>query len=130
MKTFQARVLGLLLVLAAPLALSAAGRNPGLGADESGPLKVATDIQSLRIIDQVKPNYPELAKLSRTEGVVAMNILIGKDGKVNKVDIVSGPPLLTRAAQEAVKQWKYKPTIVNGGPVEVITEVTVQFHMH
>jgi len=130
MKTFHVRVLGLLLVLAAPLALSAAGRNPGLGGEDSGPLKVASDIQSLRIVDQIKPSYPELAKLSRTEGTVALNVLIGKDGKVSKVEILSGPPLLTRAAQEAVKQWKYKPTIVNGAPVEVITEVTVQFHMH
>ena len=126
----KARIFGLLLVLAAPLGLSAAGRNPGLGSEDSGPLKISQDIQSLRIIDQVKPAYPELAKLSRTEGTVILQILISKDGKVTKVEIVSGPALLTRAAQEAVKQWKYKPTIVGGQAVEVITPVTLQFHLH
>ena len=89
MKT--AKTFALLLVLAAPLAVAAAGRNPGLGPDDSGPLKVAGDIQSLRIVEQVKPVYPELARLSRTEGTVTLNVLIGKDGKVEKVDIVSGP---------------------------------------
>jgi TonB family protein len=122
--------LALMLVLAAPLALSAAGRNPGLGPDDSGPLKVATEIQNLRLVEQVKPTYPELAKLSRTEGTVVLQILITKDGKVSKVEIVSGPPLLTRAAQDAVKNWKYKPTIVNGQEVEVSTQVKVQFNMH
>jgi periplasmic protein TonB len=127
MKT--ARILGLLMVLATPLAFSATGPNPGLGAENSGPIKVAADIQSLRLLDQVKPVYPELAKLSRTEGSVTLQVLIGKEGKVEKVEIVSGPALLTRAASEAVKQWKYKPTIVNGQPVAVITPVTLQFHM-
>jgi protein TonB len=125
----KTNILGLLFVLAAPLAFAAAAKNPGLGPDDSGPLKVAGDIQSLRIIEQVKPVYPELAKLSRTEGTVTLQILIGKDGKVAKVDIVSGPALLTRAASDAVKQWKYKPTIVGGQAVEVSTPVTLQFHM-
>ena len=125
----NARILGLLIALAAPLALSAAAKNPGLGPDDSGPLKVAGDVQSLRIIDQVKPVYPELAKLSRTEGTVTLHVLIGKDGRVEKVEIVSGPALLTRAASDAVKQWKYKPTIIGGQAVEVITSVPLAFHM-
>ena len=94
----QGRIFGLILILAAPLTLSAAGRNPGLGPDDSGPLKVGSDIQSLRLVDQVKPAYPELAKISRTEGTVALNVLIGKDGKVTKVDIISGPAQIGRAS--------------------------------
>jgi protein TonB len=110
-------------------ASAAAGKNPGLGADDSGPLKVAEDIQKLRILEQVKPVYPELARISRTEGSVTMQIGINKEGGVSKVEIVSGPALLTRAAQDAVKQWKYKPTIVNGQAVEVITQVRISFTM-
>ncbi len=124
------RNLGLTMLLAAPLAMAAAGINPGLGAESSGPLKVAGEVQMLRIVDQVKPVYPDLAKLSRTEGTVVLQVLINKDGGVTKVEITSGPALLTRAASDAVKQWKYKPTIVNGQAVEVITSVSVQFHMH
>ena len=122
------KILGLLLVLAAPLALAAA-RNPGLGSEDSGPLRVADDIQSLRIIEQIKPVYPELAKISRTEGAVVLQVLINKEGTVVKTEIVSGPALLTRAAQEAVKQWKYKPTIVSGQAVEVITRIKLQFNL-
>ncbi len=128
MKRWQTSIFGLWLVLAAPLAVSAA-RNPGLGPDDSGPLKVAQEIQGLKITEQPKPAYPELARLSRTEGAVVLQVLIARDGKVSKIEIVSGPALLTRAAQEAVKQWKYRPTIVNGQEVEVSTQVKVQFSM-
>lgn len=118
-----------MIVVAAVLMSSAAWavRMPGLGPDDNGPLHVAPDIQSLRIVTSAKPVYPELARLSRTEGAVVLNISISKDGTVSKVEIVSGPSLLTRSAQEAVRQWKYKPTIVNGQAVEVITQVRLNF---
>ena|SRR5258708_39278303 len=118
-----------ILFLAAVTASASAGKNPGLGADDSGPLKVAEDIQKLRIVDQVKPAYPELARISRTEGSVTLQININREGGVSKVEVVSGPALLTRAAQDAVKQWKYKPTVVNGQAVEVITQVRIAFTM-
>jgi len=124
------KTLALMLVLAAPLALAAGKANPGLSTDDSGPIRVADDVQNLRVIEQVKPVYPELAKLSHTEGAVTLQILINKEGTVTKTEIVSGPALLTRAAQEAVKQWKYKPTIVAGQPVEVITRIKLQFNLH
>lgn len=117
-------------VLTMAMAIPAsAAKNPGFGADDNGPLKVAQEIQNLRIIDQVKPAYPELAKLSRTEGSVMLQVFISREGTVSKVEVVSGPPLLTRAAQDAVKQWKYKPTQVNGQAVEVVTQVQVKFSM-
>jgi protein TonB len=71
--------------------------------------------------------YPEQAPISRTEGSVQLQVSITREGAVSKVEVVSGPALLTRAAQDAVKQWKYKPTIVNGQAVEVITQVRVNF---
>jgi protein TonB len=118
-----------MIVIAALLIAPAAWAvtTPVLGPDDSGPLHVAQDIQSLRLITQVKPVYPELARLSRTEGAVILQVNITRDGSVSKVEIMSGPSLLTRAAQEAVRQWKYKPTVVNGQAVEVVTQVRVAF---
>jgi protein TonB len=108
---------------------SPAPKNPGLGPDDNGPLKVAEEIQKLRIVEQVKPIYPELAKISRTEGSVTLQLTINREGGVSKVEIVNGPALLTRAAQDAAKGWKYKPTIVNGQAMEVITQVHISFTM-
>ncbi|SRR6266404_7707245 len=108
---------------------SPAPKNPGLGPDDNGPLKVAEEIQKLRIVEQVKPTYPELAKISRTEGSVTLQLTINREGGVSKVEIVNGPALLTRAAQDAAKGWKYKPTIVNGQAMEVITQVHISFTM-
>ena len=128
MKNLIQRSAVLAVFLLAPLTW-AAGRNPGSGPDDNGPLKVGQEIQSLRLIEQVKPTYPELAKLSRTEGAVMLQVSINKEGTVSKCEIVSGAPLLTRAAQDAVKRWKYKPTVINGSPVEVITQVRVVFNL-
>jgi protein TonB len=116
------------LLLSAPI--WAANTNPGLGPDDRGPIHVAQEIQDLRLIDKVKPVYPELAKLSRTEGAVTLQVAISKEGSVTKVDVVNGPALLTRAAQEAVKQWKYKPTVVNGQAVDVVTTVRIVFSIN
>jgi len=119
------KLMAIAILLAAPSVWAV--KTPGLGADDSGPVKIAGDIQSLRAITQVKPVYPELAKMTHTEGAVMLQVSITKEGSVSKVEVLTGPPLLTRAAQEAVKQWKYKPTIINGQPVEVITNVRVAF---
>jgi protein TonB len=121
------KMMAIAVLLIAPSVWAA--KTPGLGPEDSGPVKVAQDIQSLRAITTIKPVYPELAKMSRTEGSVTLQVSITKEGSVSKVEVMSGPPLLTRAAQDAVKQWKYKPTIVNGQPVEVITLVKVAFSL-
>ena len=75
----------------------------------------------------VKPVYPPLARRARIQGKVRFTAIIGKDGRVQNLQIISGHPLLVPAAQDAVKQWVYRPTLVNDEPVEVVTQVDVNF---
>ena len=79
------------------------------------------------LIYQVKPVYPQIAKLTRTQGVVVLEAVISKDGTIDSLRVISGHQLLTQAALDAVRQWKYRPTMLNSEPVEVITTVTVTF---
>jgi protein TonB len=83
-------------------------------------------IQGL-LIRQIKPNYPPLAKQARISGSVVLQAVIGKDGTIQNLRAVSGHPMLIQSAIDAVRQWKYKPYILNGEPVEVDTQVTVNF---
>ena len=73
------------------------------------------------------PAYPPLARQGRISGVVRLNAVIGKDGAVEQLSVASGHPLLIRAAVDAVSQWRYRPTLLNGEPVEVITQIGVHF---
>jgi protein TonB len=79
------------------------------------------------LIRQVPPTYPPLAKQARVSGEVRLRLVVGTDGAVKEVTVVSGHPLLIQAAIDAVRQWLYRPTVVNGVPVEVLTEVAVNF---
>jgi len=79
------------------------------------------------LIAQPRPMYPPLAKQARIQGVVELNAVIGKDGTVGSLSVVKGHPLLVQAAIDAVKQWRYKPTLLNGEPVEVQTTIDVNF---
>ncbi len=91
------------------------------------PLRISDGGQAANLIYQVKPPYPTLAKITHTQGVVVLEAVIKRDGSIESVRVVSGHPLLTQAALDAVKQWKYRPTLLNGEPIEVITTVTVTF---
>ncbi len=83
-------------------------------------------VSGLKVRD-VKPNYPPLAKAARIQGVVVLQAQISKDGSIENLQLISGHPMLAPAAIEAVKQWKYKPYLLNGEPVEVETTVQVNF---
>jgi len=71
--------------------------------------------------------YPQLAKQARIQGVVRFTAIIGKDGSIQNLTLVTGHPLLLEAARQAVSQWQYKPTLLNGEPVEVVTTIDVNF---
>ncbi|MCU1273554.1 MAG: peptidase BlaR1, partial [Bryobacterales bacterium] len=90
-------------------------------------IRVGAAVQQSNLRQSISPVYPPLAKQARIQGVVRFNVIIGKDGHISNVTLVSGHPLLVPAAQEAVKQWIYKPTLLNGDPVEVATMVDVPF---
>ena len=79
------------------------------------------------LVHQVKPQYPELAMKARIQGTVVLQAVIGKDGTVQDLRLVSGHPMLAPAAIEAVRQWRYRPYLLNSEPVEVDTQINVNF---
>lgn len=90
-------------------------------------IRVGGNVQQAKLIRQPKPIYPPLAKQARISGVVRLNAIIGKDGTIQNLTVASGHPLLIQAALEAVKQWVYQPTLLNGEAVEVVTQIDVNF---
>jgi protein TonB len=90
-------------------------------------IRVGGNVQQALLMKQPKPIYPPLAKQARIQGVVRLNAIIGKDGTIQNLTVATGHPLLVPAAMEAVKQWVYKPTLLNGEPVEVVTQIDVNF---
>ena len=81
------------------------------------------------LIHKVMPVYPQIAMITRQQGTVVLHAIIGRDGSIQQLQVVSGPPLLMKAAMDAVAQWRYKPYQLNGQPVEVDTQITVNFKL-
>lgn len=107
-------------------------RNDGVwGGAVLGPnrIRVGGAVQAASLIDRVPAEYPALARQARIQGTVRFNIGIGRDGNVVALEVVSGHPLLIPNAAEAVRQYRYKPTIVDGQPVEVTTQADVNFSL-
>jgi protein TonB len=92
-------------------------------------IRLTSNVESASIIRKVIPEYPVTAILARISGKVVLHAIIAKDGTVQELQYVSGPPLLVAAAINAVKQWRYKPTMLNGEPVEVATTIDVVFSL-
>ena len=97
-------------------------------AGEVGRFRVDGNIQSTRLVNKVQPVYPPLARQARIEGVV-LYAIIGKDGSIEQLEVISGHPLLQQAALDAVRQWVYQPTLLEGKPVEVDTTIDVAFQL-
>lgn len=91
------------------------------------PIRVGGVVQASRLIRRVEPSYPELAKRARVQGAVLLQVTIDELGNVAEVKVIRGHALLDQAAIEAVSQWKYSPTLLNGEPVSVVATVTVSF---
>ena len=86
-------------------------------------------MQESKILRRVDPVYPELAKRARVDQIVMLEVSVDEEGNVANVRVIRGHPLLDQAAIDAVKQWKYSPTLLNGEPVPVIATVTVIFKL-
>jgi TonB family protein len=81
------------------------------------------------LVKRVPPDYPEVARQARVQGQVVLHAIINKNGDIEELSLVSGHPMLAPAALEAVKQWKYKPYLLNGQPVKVVTQIIVNFSL-
>jgi TonB family protein len=92
-------------------------------------IRVGGNVQTANLVTKVEPVYPPLAQQARISGQVRFAVIIGKDGNILNVQLVSGHPLLVAAARDAVTHYVYKPTLLNGNPVEVITQVDVNFSL-
>jgi len=105
---------------------------PAGGIPENPPqrIKVSGNVQSAMIVSKVRPVYPELAKSARVQGVVRLAAVIGKDGTMQELHSLEGPPLLIQAAMDAVRQWTYRPTLLNGEPISVETTIEVNFTLN
>ncbi len=90
-------------------------------------IRVGGNAQSNNLIYKLTPKYPQEAKEARVQGTVTLAVTVGSDGRVKDVQLLSGPDLLVQSAMEAVWQWVYRPTLLNGEPVEVITQVDVNY---
>jgi periplasmic protein TonB len=92
-------------------------------------ITVGGNVQAAHLVNRVQPVYPPLARQTRISGTVKLHAIIGKSGAVEQLQVVSGHPLLVQSALDAVKQWRYQPTLLNGEPVEVDTEIDVIFSL-
>ena len=79
------------------------------------------------LILRIQPDYPSLARQARIQGLVVLRAMISREGAIENLQVLSGHPMLVRAAMDAVRQWRYRPYVLNGEPVEVETEVKVNF---
>ena len=104
----------------------AAPPQPNLAA-LAGATVVAGNVEASNLINSVTPVYPPLAKMARQQGTVKFQAAIGKDGTIENLMLISGPPLLVQSAMDAVKKWTYKPMVLNGAPVQVVTTIDVNF---
>ena len=107
------------------------GIVPGLGdgAPLPPPVRVGGRVQNARIVERALPVYPPEAVEQRVAGTVKLEAIIGIDGAVRDLSLVEGHPLLAPAAIEAVRQWRYRPTLLNGRAVEVVTLIDVHFNL-
>lgn len=94
---------------------------------ELQPKRVVSVLSEAQLLNRVEPVYPKIALLSGVQGEVKLHAIIARDGKIMSLSVISGHPLLVRAAEDAVSQWRYRPYYLNGEPVEVETFITVHF---
>ena len=92
-------------------------------------VRVASGVANGLLRHKVDPEYPSGARAQHVQGDVVLTVIIDKSGNISELKVESGDPVLTSASVKAVKQWKYRPYLLNGEPVEVETRITIKFHM-
>lgn len=104
-------------------------KEPAKAKEPARPLTIGGNVAAANLIHRVEPVYPALAKAARVQGVVMFQATIGRDGEIRNLQLQEGHPLLVSAARNAILQWRYRPTLLNGQPVEVLTTITVRFSL-
>jgi periplasmic protein TonB len=112
--------------------LGGLGAGPAVAAPPPPPpkqqrIKLGGQVVAAKLLAQPQPVYPPLARQARIQGNVVLHAIIDKDGRVGELQVISGHPLLVQSALDAVKNWRYQPTQLNGDAVEVDTTITVTF---
>jgi periplasmic protein TonB len=108
------------------LAKSGAVVRPPTADIRTGPLRVSS-LSEGSLVRKVQPVYPPQARVTRTQGPVVLSAIIAADGRITSLHAISGHPFLIPAALDAVSQWRYRPYLLNGQPIEVETQITVMF---
>jgi TonB family protein len=106
-----------------------AAKDSGIHQVAPGVLSVPAGKMQENVLTKKTPVYPDLAKKARVQGTVVLAATIDKDGTVQKLNVLSGPPLLRQSSLDTVRQWTYKPYLLNGNPVEVETKISVIYSL-
>jgi TonB family protein len=101
----------------------------GLPNVKESRIRIGGDVAGPALVHSVAPEYPQVAKAQHIKGTVVLRVIIGYDGDVEEVQYVSGPTELLNSAEDAVRQWRYKPTLLSGDPVEVDTTISVVYRL-
>jgi protein TonB len=110
--------------------LGGVGTAPPPPPPKKDRIRQGGNVQAAKLVNKVQPQYPPLARQTRISGTVRLHAIIGKDGSVQSLTLESGHPLLVQAALDAVRQWRYQPTLLNGEAVEVDTTIDVIFSLN
>ena len=125
--TFEAaHVSDVLVRTLGPIALP---KSPAKAEAQEHVVVVGGNVQAAKLIRQVQPIYPALARQIRVQGVVTLEAIIARDGTIQQLRVLHGHPLLAPSAVQAVQQWMYSPTVLNGKAVEVKTTIEVRFKL-
>ncbi len=98
--------------------------------DTAGPVYMGSVLLNANLVHKVQPVYPVIARTSHIQGVVEFGAIISREGAIENLQLKRGHPLLVNAAKDAVLQWRYRPTILNGRAVEVVTDIIVNFTLN
>jgi TonB family protein len=119
------------VVAAAPVATGSANSQHSFPGAVMPPqkLSISADVAERNLVNKIDPQYPQMARIAHIQGDVIISGIINREGNIAEAKALSGHPILVQSALDAVKQWKYKPFLLNGEPVEVKTTITVRFRM-
>jgi periplasmic protein TonB len=111
--------------------IDSVGTGPAMVVKREVPTKLSISSRLMvgNLLEKTMPQYPAIAKAAGVQGVVVLQATISQNGLIQNLRVISGPPMLQRAAMEAVRSWRYKPYLLNGVPVEVETTINVVFNL-